>query len=143
MALTFLGEPQEAIEASAACLKAAGSRLAGWAAAWSRGSAWTTPAPGRQRAHHTPPAQPTSADALPPRERQVAQLVAEELSKCDIAARPAADSHVNHILTKIGFANRGQIAASVAEHTQDPPEAPPRRYAHGRNSTMTYPWPSR
>ncbi|RJL31010.1 LuxR family transcriptional regulator [Bailinhaonella thermotolerans] len=56
---------------------------------------------------------------LTPREREIALLVAEGLSNREIAerlviAKRTADSHVEHILTKLGFSTRAQIAAWVA-----------------------------
>ena len=57
--------------------------------------------------------------SLSRREREVAELVAAGLSDRDIAARlvisqRTAESHVQHILTKLGFRSRTQIAAWVA-----------------------------
>jgi len=56
---------------------------------------------------------------LSPRETEVARLVAAGSSNRDIAAclvisERTAQNHVQHILTKLGFANRSQIAAWVA-----------------------------
>ncbi|WP_242613546.1 ATP-binding protein [Herbihabitans rhizosphaerae] len=53
------------------------------------------------------------------RENQIAELVAEGLTNKQIAeklgiARRTAESHVDHILTKLSFTNRAQIAAWVA-----------------------------
>jgi DNA-binding NarL/FixJ family response regulator len=53
---------------------------------------------------------------LSPREEEVAALVAEGLTNRQIAQRlviseRTAQNHVQHILTKLGFATRGQIAA--------------------------------
>jgi non-specific serine/threonine protein kinase len=53
------------------------------------------------------------------RERQVAELVAEGMTNKDIAAkltisRRTAEGHVDHILTKMGFTSRAQIAAWAA-----------------------------
>ena len=59
---------------------------------------------------------------LSERELEVAQLIAEGLSNPAIAARlylsrPTVASHVSHILTKLGFSSRSQIAAWVtAQH---------------------------
>ncbi|WP_169743368.1 helix-turn-helix domain-containing protein [Knoellia sinensis] len=55
-------------------------------------------------------------DPLSPRERQIAGLVADGLSNREIAARlviseRTAQNHVQHILGKLGFVNRAQIAA--------------------------------
>ena len=55
-------------------------------------------------------------DPLSPRERQIAALVADGLSNREIAARlviseRTAQNHVQHILGKLGFVNRAQIAA--------------------------------
>ena len=57
--------------------------------------------------------------ALTRRERQVAELVARGLSDKEIAAelviaRRTAESHVAHILQKLGFSARSQIASWVA-----------------------------
>jgi predicted ATPase/DNA-binding CsgD family transcriptional regulator len=62
---------------------------------------------------------------LTPREQQVAELVAEGLSNRTIAAQlvisqRTAEAHVEHILTKLGFNARAQIAAWVAEHRNAP-----------------------
>jgi len=56
---------------------------------------------------------------LSEREMEVAQLIAEGLSNPAIAARlylsrPTVASHVTHILTKLGFSSRAQVAAWVA-----------------------------
>jgi len=55
------------------------------------------------------------------REQQIAELVAEGLSNRDIAGRlvvsqRTAEAHVEHILTKLGFNSRAQIAAWVVEN---------------------------
>jgi DNA-binding NarL/FixJ family response regulator len=60
-----------------------------------------------------------SAGPLSAREMEVARLVAEGLSNPGIAgrlylSRPTVASHVAHILTKLDFASRAQIAAWVA-----------------------------
>ncbi|MCX5126700.1 LuxR C-terminal-related transcriptional regulator [Streptomyces sp. NBC_00347] len=56
------------------------------------------------------------ADALTPRERQVAALVAQGMSNKQIAAQlvlspRTVEGHVEHILTKLGFTSRAHIAA--------------------------------
>ena len=66
-----------------------------------------------------PPQHRGSAGPLSAREMEVARLVAEGLSNPAIArrlylSRPTVASHVAHILTKLGFASRAQIAAWVA-----------------------------
>lgn len=58
--------------------------------------------------------------ALTRREKQVAGLVSAGLSNGDIASqlvisKRTAETHVEHILTKLGFTNRNQIAAWVRE----------------------------
>jgi DNA-binding CsgD family transcriptional regulator/tetratricopeptide (TPR) repeat protein len=58
--------------------------------------------------------------ALTPRESEIAALVAQGLSNREIAAKlvisqRTAETHVEHILTKLGFTSRAQIAAWVAE----------------------------
>jgi predicted ATPase/DNA-binding CsgD family transcriptional regulator len=62
-----------------------------------------------------------AAVGLTRREREIADLVANGLSNRDIAAslvisRRTAEGHVEHILAKLGFTSRAQIAAWVAEH---------------------------
>jgi predicted ATPase/DNA-binding CsgD family transcriptional regulator len=61
-----------------------------------------------------------TATPLSPRELEVAALVAEGLSNPAIArrlylSRPTIAHHVAHILTKLGFASRAQIAAWVGQ----------------------------
>jgi DNA-binding CsgD family transcriptional regulator len=56
------------------------------------------------------------ADPLTAREREIAALVADGLSNREIAQRlviseRTAQNHVQHILVKLGFSNRAQIAA--------------------------------
>jgi non-specific serine/threonine protein kinase len=67
-----------------------------------------------------PPAKPppasTEKTTLTRRELEVAELVAEGLSNKDIAARlvispRTAETHVENILTKLGFTSRTQVAA--------------------------------
>jgi DNA-binding CsgD family transcriptional regulator len=67
---------------------------------------------------------PAGPPPLSPREREVARLVGQGLTNRQIAAalfvsERTAQNHVQHILTKLGFANRSQIAvwssASPAE----------------------------
>jgi DNA-binding CsgD family transcriptional regulator len=65
-----------------------------------------------------------TADApLSPREHEVAQLVADGLSNRAIAAalvisERTAQNHVQHVLGKLGFVNRAQVAAWVAGRRQ-------------------------
>jgi predicted ATPase/DNA-binding CsgD family transcriptional regulator len=71
-----------------------------------------------------PPAEPAS---LTRRERQVADLVAQGLSNREVSAKlvisqRTVESHVEHILTKLGLANRTQIAAwKAAREPRDEP----------------------
>ncbi|REH38028.1 non-specific serine/threonine protein kinase [Kutzneria buriramensis] len=65
---------------------------------------------------------PVAAPATPltKREFQVAELIADGLSNKDIAGRlfiavRTAEGHVAHILTKLGFTSRAQVAAWVNE----------------------------
>lgn len=55
-------------------------------------------------------------DPLTPRESEIATLVAQGLSNREIAealviSERTAQNHVQHILGKLGYANRAQIAA--------------------------------
>jgi len=70
------------------------------------------------------PAGAGAAGPLSPRELEVAGLVAEGLSNPAIArrlylSRPTIAHHVAHILTKLGFASRAQIAAWVVQQRGD------------------------
>jgi non-specific serine/threonine protein kinase len=67
------------------------------------------------------PAAPAVSDRAPltPRELQVARLIADGRSNKDIAAQlvisqRTAENHVEHILTKLGFTSRAQVAAWAA-----------------------------
>jgi len=64
---------------------------------------------------------PADAAPLTRREHEIAELVAQGLSNREIASKVVisqrtAEGHVEHILTKLGFTSRAQIAAWVAEH---------------------------
>jgi predicted ATPase/DNA-binding CsgD family transcriptional regulator len=66
----------------------------------------------------SPPARPGVSTPLTRREHQVAELVARGMSNKDIArtlviSRRTAEGHVDHILTKLGFTSRAQIAAWI------------------------------
>jgi DNA-binding NarL/FixJ family response regulator len=75
-----------------------------------------------------PHADPLATDAgrwelLTAREREVAGLVARGLTNKDIASRlvvskRTVDAHVAHILSKLGFSSRLQVAA-LASHEHD------------------------
>jgi DNA-binding CsgD family transcriptional regulator len=67
-------------------------------------------------------------DALTPTEARVATLVAEGRSNPDIAAelllsRHTVQTHVSHILTKLGYASRMEIAREVDRRTTPGPAA--------------------
>jgi DNA-binding CsgD family transcriptional regulator len=58
---------------------------------------------------------------LTQREREIAELIAIGLSNREIADRlvispRTAEGHVEHILSKLGFTSRAQVAAWVAEY---------------------------
>ncbi|TMD94745.1 MAG: response regulator transcription factor [Chloroflexi bacterium] len=62
---------------------------------------------------------PVVTAALSRREREVAQLLAQGLSNREIAERlylseRTVDNHVHHILAKLGFDSRVQVATWVA-----------------------------
>jgi len=85
-------------------------------------------------------AEPTRAspwEQLTARERQVAGLVAQGLTNREIAARlvvskRTVDAHVEHILAKLGFSSRVQVAALAAVPPTPPGQAParPAEFAH-------------
>ncbi|MEV0705698.1 LuxR C-terminal-related transcriptional regulator [Saccharopolyspora sp. NPDC050389] len=66
---------------------------------------------------------PLAESPLTKREREVASLIASGKSNKEIAAnlviaRRTAETHVEHILVKLGFTSRMQIATWVTDHTQ-------------------------
>lgn len=70
-------------------------------------------------------ARQTSADeVLTAREVRVAELISEGLTNRQVATRlvislRTAETHVDHVLTKLGFTSRTRIAAWVVEHRPD------------------------
>jgi predicted ATPase/DNA-binding CsgD family transcriptional regulator len=103
-----------------------------FAAAWAEGRTMTleqaiddalaaeAPAAIGAKAAATPSAK-TNAGPLTPREREVAVLIAGGKTNREIAAllvitERTADTHVQHILNKLGFNSRAQIAAWAVEH---------------------------
>ncbi|HUA42579.1 MAG TPA: LuxR C-terminal-related transcriptional regulator [Streptosporangiaceae bacterium] len=81
----------------------------------------------RQRQKKLPkkPPEPAASDTpLTPRELQVARLIAAGRSNKDIArdlviSQRTAENHVEHILIKLGFTSRAQVAAWVAASQPD------------------------
>jgi predicted ATPase/DNA-binding CsgD family transcriptional regulator len=70
------------------------------------------------------PRPPKTTQALTAREREIAALVADGLSNRDIASRlvispRTAETHVEHILTKLGYTSRAQIAVWVVEEAAE------------------------
>jgi predicted ATPase/DNA-binding CsgD family transcriptional regulator len=64
--------------------------------------------------------RPAGWAPLTRREREIAEHVAQGLTNQEIATRlviskRTADSHIHHMFTKLGFTNRAQLAAWVAE----------------------------
>jgi non-specific serine/threonine protein kinase len=62
---------------------------------------------------------------LTKREQTIAELIAQGMTNREIAdqlviAQRTAEGHVEHILSKLGFTSRAQIAAWVAERKGDP-----------------------
>ncbi|MCP2341429.1 ATP-binding protein [Actinomadura rupiterrae] len=63
---------------------------------------------------------------LTPREREVARLVAEgltnrQIAECLVISKRTADAHVEHILSKLGFNSRVQVAAMLSSVKEDQP----------------------
>ncbi|MFI1460273.1 protein kinase [Nocardia carnea] len=80
-----------------------------------------------------------ASGTLTKRERQVADLVAQGLSNKQIAAKlvisqRTAQSHVEHILTKLGFTSRAQIAAWIADNPARLRRGRPRGLARRNNA---------
>jgi predicted ATPase/DNA-binding CsgD family transcriptional regulator len=92
------------------------------------GGAGPEPAPPATDAAGGTRALPASAwDVLTAREREVAGLVAQGLTNRDIAGRlvvskRTVDAHVEHILAKLGFASRVQVAALASVPAQARPQ---------------------
>ncbi|UZG60361.1 protein kinase domain-containing protein [Rhodococcus opacus] len=75
-----------------------------------------------ERATGPPTSTGGTSPKLTKRERQVADLVTEGLTNKEIAARlvispRTTQGHVEHLLTKLGFTSRAQIAAWVVEQS--------------------------
>ncbi|MBY8861378.1 protein kinase [Nocardia sp. CA2R105] len=94
-------------------------------AAFRRGRAMTMNAAVLYALGEQPSAASTSTGStqLTKRERQVAELVARGLTNKQIATQlvishRTAQGHVEHILTKLGFTNRAQIAAWIVDRAQ-------------------------
>jgi predicted ATPase/DNA-binding CsgD family transcriptional regulator len=71
-----------------------------------------------------PPATTTVANPLTERQREVATLVRRGLSNREIAralviSQRTAESHLESILTRLGFSSRAQVAAWIAEQHPD------------------------
>jgi non-specific serine/threonine protein kinase len=67
------------------------------------------------------------AGSLTRREQQIAELIADGMTNREIAqhlviAVRTAEGHVEHILSKLGFSSRAQIAAWVASRRGGPPD---------------------
>ena len=72
------------------------------------------------------PAGTGTGDTLTGRQRQVAELIAQGLTDREIAARlvispRTAESHVQQILTRLGFRSRAEIAAWTTARQRQPP----------------------
>lgn len=79
---------------------------------------------------HVKPAPGKRAGLLAPREREVAVLIADGKTNREIAARlsiaeSTAETHVQHILNKLGFNSRAQIAAWAGAHGLRTPSSSP------------------
>jgi DNA-binding NarL/FixJ family response regulator len=66
-------------------------------------------------------AKPGMAGRLTPREDEIAVLIGDGLSNREIAVRlvisqRTAETHVEHILSKLGFTSRAQVGRWLAEH---------------------------
>jgi DNA-binding CsgD family transcriptional regulator len=82
---------------------------------------WSVFAAGAEKPTAPTATRPGPATPLSKREREVAQLLAGGLSNRDIASRlyvseRTVDNHVHHILDKLGFDSRVQVAAWLAKN---------------------------
>ena len=93
-----------------------GSReFAGLPGSWSLFAAGREPAGPAARRHDAQPVRVAAQSELSRREREVARLLAQGLSNKEIAGRlyiseRTVDNHVHHMLDKLGFDSRVQIA---------------------------------
>jgi non-specific serine/threonine protein kinase len=103
-----------------------------FATAWAEGralsldqaitSALTTEAPATTTAPAAAPLSPrTIPGGLSPRERDVARLIAQgqtnrQIAETLVIAEWTVDTHVRHILNKLAFRSRTQVAAWATEH---------------------------
>ena len=80
---------------------------------------WSLFAAGADQPSAVADEMPAAAPALSPREHEVAKLLAQGLSNREIAERlflseRTVDNHVSHILAKLGFDSRVQVATWVS-----------------------------
>ncbi|WP_344877551.1 ATP-binding protein [Nonomuraea antimicrobica] len=80
--------------------------------------------PAGVRASRTRPGDGDGAAVLTRREHEIAGLVARGLTNKEIAAalviaQRTAEGHIEHILAKLGFNSRAQIAVWVGDHARD------------------------
>jgi DNA-binding CsgD family transcriptional regulator len=66
----------------------------------------------------------TSSDGLSVREREVAALVAQGLSNKEIATHlhlsvRTVESHIRHVLMRVGLVNRTQLATWLRQRNQE------------------------
>jgi non-specific serine/threonine protein kinase len=131
-----IGAEQTSFEQAAAAARAALGTQA-FDAAWADGQQLTLDQAidlALAKAETAPPAasEPARRSAGPPvgaltrRERDVAALIAQGLTNRQIAdelviSEMTADSHVSHILRKLGFRSRAQVAAWAAERGLETP----------------------
>jgi predicted ATPase/DNA-binding CsgD family transcriptional regulator len=78
----------------------------------------------RRGSKATKPSQPAGGETLSKRELQVAELVAQGLSNREIASslvisQRTAEAHVEHILVKLGFSSRAQVAVWKRERDRE------------------------
>ena len=110
--------PRQQLDSQIASARAAlGSRAAD--VAWSSGSAMNADAAVAYAQQIEPPAE--TGPSLSPRERQIVSLLTRGLSNKQIASALAisertAEGHVERARSKLGLANRAQVAAWGVEH---------------------------
>jgi DNA-binding CsgD family transcriptional regulator len=103
------------------CVPLGATRRTRWPSTPARISTWTRrwPTPWTSEGRRSA-ARPAGWAPLTRREREIAEYVVQGMTNQEIAtwlviSKRTADSHIQHILTKLGFTNRAQIAAWVAE----------------------------
>ena len=103
----------------------AGLSESGFRAAWDRGHGMQAEEAGEFALHEGPPRTRRPTGGVTRREHEIARLVADGLTNRQIArqlslAERTVDAHVEHLMNKLGYRSRAQIAAWVTRQSPSP-----------------------